>query len=119
MRGIGDHDAVEQVIMMRWNGCSRWRSARSPARAAGLRNRLKASAYCARNFAITTSGLEDLLVLRFRIDKTGIDNIMWAIDYPYQPTRPPLSRSSNRPRYPTTSASGSHMGTPSKSSGSA
>ena len=31
----------------------------------------------------------------------------------------PLSRSSNRPRYPTTSPSGSHMGTPSGSSGSA
>ena len=39
-----------------------------------------------RNFAITTSGLEDSLVLRFCIDKIGIDRVMWAIDYPYQPT---------------------------------
>ncbi len=41
-----------------------------------------------RNFAITTSGLEDPLVLRFCADKLGIDNIMWTIDYPYQPTAP-------------------------------
>lgn len=58
------------------------------ARAAGRLNRLKPSEYFKRNFAITTSGMEDPLALRFCIDKLGIDSIMWAIDYPYQPTAP-------------------------------
>jgi 5-carboxyvanillate decarboxylase len=38
--------------------------------------------------AITTSGLENPLVLRLCVDKIGIDNVMWAVDYPYQPTAP-------------------------------
>lgn len=58
------------------------------ARAAGRPNQLKPSEYFKRNFAITTSGVEDPLALRFCIDKLGIDGIMWAIDYPYQPTAP-------------------------------
>jgi 5-carboxyvanillate decarboxylase len=58
------------------------------ARAAGRTNKLKPSEYFKRNFAITTSGLEDPLVLRFCIDKFGVDSIMWAIDYPFQPTAP-------------------------------
>lgn len=58
------------------------------ARAAGRPNQLKPSEYFKRNFAITTSGLEDPLALRFCIDKLGVDGIMWAIDYPYQPTAP-------------------------------
>ncbi|WP_305096741.1 amidohydrolase family protein [Croceibacterium aestuarii] len=40
------------------------------------------------NFVITTSGVEDPLALRYSIDKLGIDNVMWAIDYPYQPMEP-------------------------------
>jgi len=44
-----------------------------------------------RNFAITTSGVEDPLALRFSIDKLGLDSVMWAIDYPYQPTTPAVS----------------------------
>ena len=44
--------------------------------------------YFKRNFAITTSGVEDPLALRYSIEKLGIDNVMWAIDYPYQPTAP-------------------------------
>ena len=40
------------------------------------------------NFVITTSGVEDPLALRYAIDKLGIDNVMWAIDYPYQPMKP-------------------------------
>jgi 5-carboxyvanillate decarboxylase len=40
------------------------------------------------NFVITTSGVEDPLALRYAIDKIGIDNVMWAIDYPYQPQQP-------------------------------
>lgn len=56
------------------------------ARAAGRTNQLKPSEYFRRNFAITTSGVEDPLALRYCIDTLGADNIMWAIDYPYQPT---------------------------------
>ncbi len=51
-------------------------------------NKLKPSEYFGRNFAITTSGVEDPLALRYCIDKIGVDNVMWAIDYPYQPTAP-------------------------------
>jgi 5-carboxyvanillate decarboxylase len=60
----------------------------SPGSRSDLRNKLKASEYLRRNFAITTSGLEDPLVLRLCVDKIGIDNVMWAIDYPYQPSAP-------------------------------
>jgi len=44
--------------------------------------------YFQRNFAITTSGVEDPLALDYSIRKIGVDNVMWAIDYPYQPTKP-------------------------------
>ncbi len=44
--------------------------------------------YFQRNFAITTSGVEDPLALDYSIKKIGADNVMWAIDYPYQPTEP-------------------------------
>lgn len=57
----------------------------------GRTNRLKASEYFARNFAITTSGVEDPLALRYCIDKIGVDGIMWAIDHPYQPTPPAVA----------------------------
>jgi predicted TIM-barrel fold metal-dependent hydrolase len=63
----------------------------SPGSRADLRNQLKASEYFRRNFAITTSGLEDPVVLRLCVDKIGIDNVMWAIDYPYQPTAPAVA----------------------------
>jgi predicted TIM-barrel fold metal-dependent hydrolase len=49
-------------------------------------NALTASEYLERNFAITTSGVEDPLALRYCIDKIGVERVMWAIDYPYQPT---------------------------------
>ena len=61
------------------------------ARAAGRANQLKPSEYFRRNFAITTSGVEDPLALRFCIDKLGIDSVMWAIDYPYQATAPAVA----------------------------
>lgn len=61
------------------------------ARAAGRTNQLKPSEYFQRNFTITTSGVEDPLALRYCIDKIGADSIMWAIDYPYQPTAPAVS----------------------------
>ena len=40
------------------------------------------------NFVFTTSGVEDHLALRYSIDRMGIDNVIWAIDYPYQPMEP-------------------------------
>ncbi|HWL47729.1 MAG TPA: amidohydrolase family protein [Sphingomonadaceae bacterium] len=42
------------------------------------------SDYFKRNFAITTSGMNDADVLDFCLKKVGADNIMWAVDYPYQ-----------------------------------
>ncbi|MEJ0006427.1 MAG: amidohydrolase family protein [Steroidobacteraceae bacterium] len=44
--------------------------------------------YFQRNFVITTSGVEDPLALDYSIKKLGIDNVMWAIDYPYPALRP-------------------------------
>jgi 5-carboxyvanillate decarboxylase len=41
-----------------------------------------------RNFAITTSGVESHAALKYCIEVLGVDSIMWAIDYPYQPTTP-------------------------------
>jgi 2,3-dihydroxybenzoate decarboxylase/5-carboxyvanillate decarboxylase len=40
------------------------------------------------NFVITTSGVEDPLALRYSIDKLGMNNVLWAIDYSYQPMEP-------------------------------
>jgi len=40
------------------------------------------------NFVFTTSGVEDDLALRYAIDKMGVENVIWAIDYPYQPQKP-------------------------------
>lgn len=57
----------------------------------GRTQKLKASEYFERNFAITTSGVEDSLALRYCIDRIGADHIMWAIDYPYQPTTPAVT----------------------------
>jgi 5-carboxyvanillate decarboxylase len=47
--------------------------------------------YLQRNFVITTSGVEDPLALEYSIKKLGIDNVLWAIDYPYQPSSPAVA----------------------------
>ena len=47
---------------------------------------LTPSEYFKRNFAITTSGMNWHPALRFCIEAAGTDNIMFAIDYPYQLT---------------------------------
>ncbi len=47
---------------------------------------LKPSEYFKRNFMITTSGMNWHPALRVCIEAVGADNIMWAIDYPYQLT---------------------------------
>ena len=48
----------------------------------------KPSAYMKRNVVITTSGVEDDLALDYSLKALGEDNVMWAIDYPYQPSAP-------------------------------
>lgn len=58
----------------------------APGARAGRKNKLMPSEYFKRNITITTSGVEDPLALRYCIDKLGADRIMWAIDYPFQPT---------------------------------
>ena len=50
--------------------------------------KLKPSEYFKRNFVITTSGQESHLALDFSIKALGAENVLWAIDYPYQPTAP-------------------------------
>ena len=52
------------------------------------KTKLTMTDYFKRNFVVTTSGVEDPLALRYTIDKIGIDNVLWAIDYPYQPMKP-------------------------------
>ncbi|PZN32468.1 MAG: hydrolase [Proteobacteria bacterium] len=47
--------------------------------------------YFQRNFVITTSGVEDPLALEYSVKKLGADNVLWAIDYPYQPTAPAVA----------------------------
>ncbi len=63
----------------------------APGARAGRKNELKPSEYFQRNIVITTSGVEDPLALKYCIDKIGADRIMWAIDYPFQPTAPAVS----------------------------
>jgi 5-carboxyvanillate decarboxylase len=53
--------------------------------------KLLPSEYFRRNFAITTSGVEDPLALRYCIDRLGVEAVMWAIDYPYQPSAPAVA----------------------------
>ncbi|HTX63966.1 MAG TPA: amidohydrolase family protein, partial [Acidimicrobiales bacterium] len=44
------------------------------------------SEYFKRNFVITTSGQESHPALGYSIEVLGGDSVLWAIDYPYQPT---------------------------------
>jgi 2,3-dihydroxybenzoate decarboxylase/5-carboxyvanillate decarboxylase len=55
------------------------------------RLKLKPSEYFKRNFVITTSGQESPLALDFSIRQLGIENVLWAIDYPYQPSAPAVA----------------------------
>jgi 2,3-dihydroxybenzoate decarboxylase/5-carboxyvanillate decarboxylase len=58
---------------------------------------LKPSEYFKRNFVITTSGQESDLALDFSIKALGADNVLWAIDYPYQPSAPAVAFMDNAP----------------------
>ena len=51
-------------------------------------NKRHPSEYVRDNLWITTSGVEDPLALDYCIKKIGPDKVLWAIDYPYQPTAP-------------------------------
>jgi len=42
------------------------------------------SDYIRSNFLFTTSGMNDPLVLDYMVKAVGPDNLLWAIDYPYQ-----------------------------------
>jgi len=71
-----------------------WRLDFMSARAQGTEApvlKLTPSEYFRRNFVITTSGQESPLALDFSIRQLGIDNVLWAIDYPYQPTAPAVA----------------------------
>jgi 5-carboxyvanillate decarboxylase len=71
-----------------------WRLDFMGARAQGSEGpklKLKPSDYFRRNFVITTSGQESPLALDFSIKQLGVENVMWAIDYPYQPSAPAVA----------------------------
>jgi 5-carboxyvanillate decarboxylase len=53
--------------------------------------KLEPSGYFKRNFVITTSGQESHLALDFSIKALGVENVLWAIDYPYQPSAPAVA----------------------------
>jgi 5-carboxyvanillate decarboxylase len=55
------------------------------------KTKLSMDEYFRRNFVITTSGVEDHLALEYSIKKLGVDSVMWAIDYPYQPSAPAVA----------------------------
>lgn len=55
------------------------------------------SEYFRDNFIITTSGQNWDPVLRFCLEVVGVDNIMWAIDYPYQQTSEAVEFMDNAP----------------------
>jgi 5-carboxyvanillate decarboxylase len=69
-----------------------WRITFMNSRAQGIgrapKTQLSMKEYLLRNFVITTSGVEDPLALDYSIKSIGIDNVLWAIDYPYQPMQP-------------------------------
>ncbi|HKV05573.1 MAG TPA: amidohydrolase family protein [Candidatus Acidoferrales bacterium] len=60
-------------------------------RGAAPKIKLKPSQYFKRNFVITTSGAESHLALDYSIKALGINNVLWAIDYPYQPSAPAVA----------------------------
>jgi len=66
-------------------------NARAQAIGSAPKTELTMEEYFRRNFVFTTSGVEDPLALRYAIDRMGIDNVMWSIDYPYQPMEPAVA----------------------------
>ena len=64
---------------------------RAQERGVAPKTKLTPGEYFKRNFVITTSGQESPLALDFSIKALGVDNVLWAIDYPYQPTAPAVA----------------------------
>ena len=60
-------------------------------RGSAPKTKLTPSEYFKRNFVITTSGQESHLALDFSIKALGVENVLWAIDYPYQPSAPAVA----------------------------
>jgi 5-carboxyvanillate decarboxylase len=63
-----------------------WMHGRAPVAMDRPKLALTPSEYFRRNFMITTSGVNWHPALRFCIEVLGADNVMWAVDYPYQET---------------------------------
>ncbi|HKE43418.1 MAG TPA: amidohydrolase family protein [Steroidobacteraceae bacterium] len=63
-----------------------WMFTRAPVAMDRPKLQLTPGEYFRRNFAITTSGVNWHPALRFCIEVLGADNVMWAVDYPYQET---------------------------------
>ena len=63
-----------------------WMHARAAVAMDRPKLKLTPSEYFKRNFMITTSGVNWHAPLKFCIEVLGADNIMWAVDYPYQET---------------------------------
>jgi len=66
-------------------------NSRAQAGGRSPRTELSMAEYFQRNFVITTSGVEDHLALDYAVKKLGPDNVLWAIDYPYQPMQPAVA----------------------------
>ncbi len=75
----------------------------------GPRLELRPSEYLQRNFVITTSGQESHLALDFSIRALGPERVLWAIDYPYQPTAPAVAFLDSAPISEETRALVSHL----------
>lgn len=63
-----------------WRTDNKHRSERSPLKR-------KPSEYFVDNFVITTSGVRDHMPLDYSVKKLGADNVLWAVDFPYEDTR--------------------------------
>lgn len=72
-------------------------------------NMLTPGEYFRRNFAVTTSGFEDPAVLDLVIAKAGIDNVMFAIDYPYENSRDAVASIGAAKMSPVNYASIAHL----------
>ncbi|MEI9851327.1 MAG: amidohydrolase family protein [Sphingomonas sp.] len=72
---------------------------------AGMRRlELTPSEYFKRNFVITTSGQENPHALDYSLKMLGEDNVLWAIDFPYQPTAPAVKFMDDAPLDPAVKA---------------
>lgn len=63
-----------------------WMHSRAPVAMDRPKLKQRPSDYFKQNFLITTSGVNWHAPLKFCIEVLGADNIMWAVDYPYQET---------------------------------